>query len=207
GNAIAVDGDGNAYVTGTSDSDGVFRFGVPFPTTDGNTFPGGIFVTKLNPTGSALVYSTFLGPGNALAIAVDAAGNAYVTGFTSFDDFPTTPGAFQTTFRGGVFFFRSYDFLTMNKPDGSGLVCCPLLGPRAAPVLSPPSRARHQAYAAQPRARLPRLPRLPRPRPRAGHRRGCRRQRLRDGQHQFSGLPYDPGRLPNHYSWPPGRLR
>jgi hypothetical protein len=127
GTAIAVDGAGNAYVTGTSDSDGVGRFGDPFPTTDGTTFPGGIFVTKLNPAGSALVYSTFLGPGNALAIAVDAAGNAYVTGFTSFDDFPTTPGAFQITFRGGGF-FDSDAFVTKLNATGSVLEYSTFLG-------------------------------------------------------------------------------
>src|SRR5207245_9412503 len=56
------------------------------------------FVTKLNPIGSALVYSTYLG-GSELemgnAIAVDAAGSAYVTGHTYSMDFPTAPGPFQ----------------------------------------------------------------------------------------------------------------
>jgi len=67
------------------------------------TFGGGFFdafVTKLNGDGSALVYSTYLGGsvddrGNA--IAVDAAGNAYVTGSTSSNNFPTTSGAVQPT--------------------------------------------------------------------------------------------------------------
>src|SRR5207244_12431059 len=84
GQGIAVDVAGNAYVTGiTSSSD--------FPTTAGafqTTFGGGlydIFVTKLEPTGSALGYSTYLG-GRALdqgyGIAVDTTGHAYVTGLT-----------------------------------------------------------------------------------------------------------------------------
>ena len=99
---IALDASGNAYVTGVTAS-------TNFPTTPGafQTTNGGgsdAFVTKLNPTGSALVYSTYLGgnsndPGGG--IAVDASGNAYVTGYTSSTNFPTTPGAYQTTNGGG----------------------------------------------------------------------------------------------------------
>ena len=95
GSAIAVDAFGNAYVTGqTSFAD--------FPTTPGAfqaAKPGdvNVFVTKLNATGSALVYSTYLGGTQSVAqggggIAVDAVGNAYVTGFTGAPDFPTDPG-------------------------------------------------------------------------------------------------------------------
>ena len=66
------------------------------------------FVTKLNATGSGLVYSTYLGGGGGLTrhgfgIAVDGAGSAYVTGDTGSTDFPTTAGAFQTTNAGGLF--------------------------------------------------------------------------------------------------------
>jgi hypothetical protein len=102
---IAADAAGNAYVTGQAYSPG-------FPTTPGAFQPtnGGYndaFVSKLNATGSALVYSTYLG-GNGgdwgNGIAVDASGSAYVTGGTSSSNFPTTPGALQTTptFRGGA---------------------------------------------------------------------------------------------------------
>jgi hypothetical protein len=98
GLGIAVDAGGNAYVLGSTSS-------TNFPTTAGAPQPtfGGVLdasVTKLNPAGSALVYSTYLGgssddfPGG---IALDAAGNAYVTGYTLSPDFPTTAGAFQTT--------------------------------------------------------------------------------------------------------------
>ena len=97
GNGIAVDSSGNAYITGDTQS-------ANFPTLNAidPTFNGGFldcFVTKLNATGSALVYSSYLGgsvndSGNG--IAADSAGNAYVTGLTDSDNFPTTPDAFQT---------------------------------------------------------------------------------------------------------------
>src|SRR5207245_2803636 len=120
----ALDSSGNVYVTGNTSS-------TAFPTTPGafqTTFAGGVgsgpvdaFVTKLNPTGSALVYSTYLGGSNqdygGEAIAVDASGNAYVTGETRSSDFPTTAGAFQTTlnaFQGA--------FVTKLNPTGSALV-------------------------------------------------------------------------------------
>jgi len=96
GRGIAVDGSGNAYVAGWTSSDN-------FLTTTGafQPAPGGgedAFVAKLNPAGSGLVYSTYLG-GNyweyANGIAVDSSGNAYVAGSTYSDNFPTTPGALQ----------------------------------------------------------------------------------------------------------------
>lgn len=103
---IAVDTEGNAYVAGETGN-------FDFPTV--NAFastPGGepsepqyidAFVTKITPDGSSLVYSTFLGGSfadAAYAIAVDASGNAYVTGFTESFDFPTTSGALQSLFNG-----------------------------------------------------------------------------------------------------------
>jgi phosphatidylethanolamine-binding protein (PEBP) family uncharacterized protein len=109
GTGIAVDSFGNAYVTGTTLSpDFPSTIGAFDPTcgTDGkcNEVNGRLtsdaFVTKLNPEGSALVYSSFLGgAGNerGFAIAVDNNGNAYLTGQTDFTDFPVTPSAFDTT--------------------------------------------------------------------------------------------------------------
>src|SRR5205807_2101657 len=109
GNRIAVDAAGNAYVSGVTQS-------TNFPTTgDGlrSTLAGfaDAFVTKLNPTGSALAYSTYLGGSDNSSccgdgdsgegIAVDASGNAYVTGSANSTDFPTTPGAFQASYGGG----------------------------------------------------------------------------------------------------------
>ncbi len=103
GFGIAVDSSGNAYVTGVTVS-------TNFPTTTGafrTTLGGGFspaFVTKLNPTGSALVYSTYLGGSGGdlgVGIAVDSSGNAYVTGDTGSTNFPTT-NPFQATNGGGA---------------------------------------------------------------------------------------------------------
>ncbi|MDA2911640.1 SBBP repeat-containing protein [Nitrospiraceae bacterium AH_259_D15_M11_P09] len=94
-NAIAVDSSGNAYVTGNTNSPDFPTAGSPFQPTPGEL--GDAFVTKINATGSALVYSTYLG-GNGSdagnAIAVDSSDNAYVTGSTSSTtNFPTCPSA------------------------------------------------------------------------------------------------------------------
>jgi Beta-propeller repeat len=95
GQGIAVDATGAAYVTGNTAS-------TNFPTTAGafQTAHGGgfydAFVTKLNPAGSGLVYSTYLGGSGdeyGQAIAVDAAGAAYVTGNTSSTNFPDHRGS------------------------------------------------------------------------------------------------------------------
>jgi hypothetical protein len=96
--AITLDTQGNAYVTGTTTS-------TDFPTTPGafqttTTTRGAAFITKLNPTGTALIYSTYLGGSAGAesdAITLDSAGDAYVTGYTNSTDFPVTPGAFQVT--------------------------------------------------------------------------------------------------------------
>src|SRR5579871_4992061 len=98
GHGVAVDAAGNAYVTGDTDSSN-------FPTTPGalqRTLAGtsNAFIAKLNPSGTALAYSTYLGGSqddSGYAIAVDTSGNAYLTGLTSSSNFPTTPGAVQTT--------------------------------------------------------------------------------------------------------------
>src|SRR5439155_1727170 len=119
---ITVDADGNAYVTGfTSSTDFPTTAGAFQTANAGQMQPQDVFVTKLDPTGSTLVYSTYLGGRNgsdgAARIAVDTFGNAYVAGITSSSDFPTTPGALQTTF-GGV----EDAFVTKLNPLGSALV-------------------------------------------------------------------------------------
>jgi hypothetical protein len=99
---VAVDGGGNAYVSGFTGS-GDFPTAAPFQSVRGGT--GDAFVSKLNAAGSALVYSSYLGGGTGVehgyGIAVDGAGNAYVTGETSSTNFPTA-GPFQTTFGGSA---------------------------------------------------------------------------------------------------------
>jgi hypothetical protein len=104
GQGIALDSAGSAYVTGYTCSG-------DFPSTVGAfdmTLNGGcdVFVTKLNAAGSApLLYSTYLGGSSTdigQGIAVDSAGSAYVSGYTSSGDFPTTPAAFDTTYNGNT---------------------------------------------------------------------------------------------------------
>jgi hypothetical protein len=132
GNGIAVDSSGNAYITG-------YTISTNFPTTPGafqtacgscyfenGTWIGTAFVTEISPTGSALAYSTYLGgsgANNGIGIAVESSGNAYVSGSTNSSDFPTTPGAFQTTFEG------SYKaFVTKINATGSALIYSTYLG-------------------------------------------------------------------------------
>ena len=121
---LALDGRGNAYVSGQTDSPN-------FPTTDwafqkkfGGVSDG--FVAKLKADGSDLVYSTYLG-GNGeeqgLGIALDSAGNAYVAGLTRSDDFPKTWKAFQTALRG-----EADAFVAKLNWKGSRLVYSTYLG-------------------------------------------------------------------------------
>jgi beta-propeller repeat-containing protein len=127
GSGIAVDSSGNAYVTGSTNS-------ANFSTTTGafqTALRGGadVFISKLNPTGSALVYSTYLGGSlddGGLGIVVDSSGNAYVSGGTRSGDFPTTPGAFQTTVPGPVGCIHGS--VTKLNPTGSALVYSTYLG-------------------------------------------------------------------------------
>lgn len=115
---LAVDAAGNAYVTGTTDSPN-------FPTTPGafQSSGGGVYVAKLNATGTALLYSTFLGGGSSTALTVDGAGNAYITGST-FGGYPTTPGAYQQF----IVCCSTEVFVTKLNPTGSALVYSTFLG-------------------------------------------------------------------------------
>jgi hypothetical protein len=128
--AIAVDGRGSAYVTGSTSS-------TDFPTTRGafdRSCAVDAFVTKLNPSGRKLTYSTCLGGSRAdpaEAISVDRGGNAYVTGWTKSADFPTTAGAFDRSFEdNGTDDPFSDAFVTKLNASGSVLLYSTFLGGR-----------------------------------------------------------------------------
>ena len=141
---IAVHSSATVYVAGQTGS-------ADFPTTPGafQTAFGGAglsgmgdaFVLKLNPSGSAFIYSTYLGgsrwdPGDTLAI--DSSGNAYVAGWTSSSNFPTTPGSVSPTYIGGAgcleeenweHWLPCWDgFLAKLNPTGTALVYSTYLG-------------------------------------------------------------------------------
>ena len=125
---LAIDKAGNAYVAGFTDSpDFPVTPGAFQPTCQGNcVVDGDAFVTKLNAAGNAILYSTFLGGSSSdesAAIAVDSAGNAYVTGETFSGDFPLTTSAFQSI-QGGDFDI----FVSKLDPTGSTLLYSSYLG-------------------------------------------------------------------------------
>jgi uncharacterized protein (TIGR03437 family) len=140
GRGLAVDSSGNIYMTG-------FTYSVNLPVTSGafqTAYHGGTasslvggdaFVAKYTPAG-ALVYVTYLGGSSddcGNAIAVDSAGNAYITGFTDSVNFPTVKGSYQTAF-GGLGTSNQYSqdfgdaFVTKLNANGSALVYSTFLG-------------------------------------------------------------------------------
>jgi hypothetical protein len=128
---IAVDSTGSAYLVGETDS-------ADFPTVNAvqrrKDDDCDIFIAKLNPAGSALIDSTYLG-GNqedfGNGIAVDAAGNAYITGSTRSVNFPTTANALQP------FHDKEGDvFVAKLNPTGSALVYSTYLGEQRSGVWS-----------------------------------------------------------------------
>jgi hypothetical protein len=128
GSAIAVDSSGNVYITGYTSSTNFPTKGPIQPSSAGGA---DVFVTKLNPTGTALVYSTYLGGSNqdiGNAIAVDSAGNAYVTGSTTSANFPTM-SPLQGHLNGG-----EDAFLLKLNPAGTALVYSTYLGGSALDV-------------------------------------------------------------------------
>ena len=123
GERVAVDGSGSAFVMGSTSSTDFPTTAGAFDTTANGAFD--VFVTRMNAAGAAPVYSTYLGGQDfdtGGGLAVDAAGNAYVSGGTGSLDFPTTSGAFDTTPDG------SDAFLTKLNPAGAALVYSTLLG-------------------------------------------------------------------------------
>ncbi len=120
GYAIAVDGSGNAYVTGQTKS-------VSFPGTTAG-YAGGfdVFVTKISSNGSTLEYSTYVGgsgddSGNA--IALDGSGNVFVAGGTTSLNFPTTTGSAQKTFGGG-----GLDAFVFELSSSGSITYCTYIG-------------------------------------------------------------------------------
>ncbi len=135
GQGIAVDSTGNALVAG-------FTTSANFPATQGavqRSFAGGVsdaFVTRVNPAGTAFLYSTYLGGSGedqATKVRVDSAGAAYITGYTNSSDFPTR-NAFQAAPGGGVCGPSSsptscFDaFVTKLNAEGSALLYATYLG-------------------------------------------------------------------------------
>lgn len=123
GDAIAVDGDGNAYVAGETESTD-FPLANAFQSSLGGSQDA--FVTKLSAAGDAIVYSTYLGGAfggeTGQGIAVDAAGEAHVTGWTTAGDFPTA-NAYQESLHG------IWDvFVTKLASAGNALVYSTFLG-------------------------------------------------------------------------------
>jgi hypothetical protein len=130
GNGIAVDSAGNAYVAGYTFSSNFPTFNPLQPSKGSGSSVA--FVTKVNPSGSAKVYSTYLGgTGNdqGNAIAVDSTGNAYVTGYTGSTDFPVTANVVQTSYAG-----NNDAFVTKINAAGSAISYSTFLGGTGADI-------------------------------------------------------------------------
>jgi hypothetical protein len=125
GHGIALDSAGDAYITGYTQST---NFPTQNPEQSTNKLGyGDAFVTKLNPSGSALIYSTYLGDTSddaGYGIAVNSNGEAYVTGYTSSTGFPTTLNSEQPAFGGGF----SDAFVTKLNAAGNALLYSTYLG-------------------------------------------------------------------------------
>jgi uncharacterized repeat protein (TIGR01451 family) len=124
--SIALDINNNAYVTGWT---GSTNFPIQNPFKGSKTAGDHVFVTKLNNSGDGLIYSTYIGAGQAYGIAVDSSGSAYIAGSVIFNDFPTTPGAYQRTCNSS----SSSDnckawFVSKLDPSGSALSYSTYLG-------------------------------------------------------------------------------
>lgn len=123
--AIALDTQGNAYVVGSTWSEGDF----PVTSAAYNTSHNGLrdtFVLKLDPSGTELLYATYLGGSGqeeGIAVSLNATSQAVVTGWTFSADFPTTPLAYDTTHNGGADIF-----IATLDATGSDLVAATFLG-------------------------------------------------------------------------------
>jgi len=119
---IAVDKSGNIYVTGSSGSSNFPIFNALYPTMN---VTGDIFVTKINPSGTAILYSSFLGGSSsesANSIAVDSSGNAYLTGSTFSSDYPIQNALYPNLNGGGD------AFATKINSTGTSLIYSTYIG-------------------------------------------------------------------------------
>ncbi|MDQ6707342.1 MAG: SBBP repeat-containing protein, partial [Acidobacteriota bacterium] len=124
GYGIAADSAGNVFLAGSTDSNNFPLTGAGQISRAGNT---DAFVTKIDPSGSTLLFSTYLGGGDndiAEAIALDSGGNIYVTGNTASSDFPMVQGSYQTSYQGGA----ADIFVTKIGPDGRSLAYSTYIG-------------------------------------------------------------------------------
>jgi hypothetical protein len=136
--SLAVDGAGNAYIAGATDSTNFpTTTNAVYPTINGvldkdfGTYLADAFVAELNPSGSNLIYSTYLGggaPDAANGIAVDSSGNAYVTGFTYSTNFPTTNAIQNHLACTNSEFYNANAFVTEIAAGGKNLVFSTYLG-------------------------------------------------------------------------------
>jgi uncharacterized repeat protein (TIGR01451 family) len=120
GTGIAVDEDGNVYVSGLAYTSAFPTTANAYSTTSGSNT---VFVTKINPTGTSLLYSSLFGRGDVtVAIDVDSNGNAYITGFTSTSGYPTTANAYQPNWVAGQ---NQQIFVSKIDTNASGLASLP----------------------------------------------------------------------------------
>ena len=156
---VVADQAGNVYVTGSTQStDFPLQGPIQGVNTEGS-YTG--FVAKLNPAGSQLVYSTYIGGGvfnddtttRPYAIAVDGSGSAYITGSTTAPQFPVTAGAYQTVC--GISINNKSNcpaaqsaFLTKLSPNGGSLVYSTFLGPSNETAVAVAVDSHGQAYVA-----------------------------------------------------------
>ncbi len=128
GRGIALDANDSIYVTGYTYSSKSSDFPVKDPLMGPHTATYDAFMSRYAPDALDLIYSTYLGGSwgdRASDIAVTPNGTAYVIGYTYSGDFPTTPGAFQRVFGGGV---DTDAFITGIAPDGQSITASTYLG-------------------------------------------------------------------------------
>jgi hypothetical protein len=120
GNSLAMDSSSNVFITG-------WTYSNDFPTTEGaydTSYNGGaVFVAKFNNDLSSLLASTYLGGGYGYSLAIDSSDNVFITGWTYSNDFPTTEGAYDTSWNGG-----GDVFLAKFNNDLSSLLASTYLG-------------------------------------------------------------------------------